>query len=82
MRVTRRTFRTAAVATGAVAATGALAAFAVVPAAAASAAERPKPAGVTADAPDEVPLMAAGGGMAALGAAGLGRAVHRRRHDD
>ncbi|MBM7167998.1 hypothetical protein JQK87_06155 [Streptomyces sp. G44] len=31
--------------------------------------------------PAEGPLVAAGGGMAALGAAGLGLAVRRRRHD-
>ncbi|MGA4850121.1 hypothetical protein ACOBQB_29205 [Streptomyces sp. G5(2025)] len=37
--------------------------------------------GVTAGSPDEAPLIAAGGGMAALGAAGLGFAVYRRRHD-
>ncbi len=68
MRAIRRTVRSAAIATGVIAATLAL------------------PVGVKAGAeggkqPDTV-MMAAGGGMAAAGAAGLGFAMLRRRRTD
>ena len=77
MRAPRRILRTAALATGAIAAL-------VLPPTAASATS-PSPAGPahvaaasTVPAPD-APLLAAGGGMATLGAAGLGYAVRLGR---